>query len=78
MPTKAYRASSKHGARTASTPRAAALAYFEAFPKARKCNVIEGREDDLFFTVAYGRASEGKWPQSWKDVTRTSVATLPE
>lgn len=75
---KAYQASAnKHGSRTAETPRAAAAAFFEAFPKARKCNVIEGESDGRFFTVRYGRASCGEWPQSWKDITRKSCDSLP-
>lgn len=71
--TIAYRASSKHGGRTASTPREAAIAFFEAFPKARKCDVVQGTTDGAFFTVAYGRRS----PPSWKDVKKNGAALLP-
>lgn len=70
----AYRASSHHGGVTAATPRAAALAFFDRFPRARKCRVIEGVSDGHFFTVAY---NPGKWPTSWKDVTRTTAVSLP-
>ena len=62
---------------TAETAKGAALAFFERFPTARKCNVIEGQQDGHFFTVTYGRASNGEWPQSWKDVTKKQTADLP-
>lgn len=74
---EAYQAYSKHGTRTAETPRAAALAFFEAFPSARKCNVIQGELDGHFFTVKYGRASAGTWPASFKDVTKKTASKLP-
>ena len=41
-------------------------------------DVIEGEADGHFFTVAYGRASEGKWPKSWKNVTRKTISDLPD
>lgn len=59
------------------TPREAAVAFFEQHPRKRKCRVIEGTLDAGFFTVRYGRASEGDWPQSWKDVTKQSAGELP-
>mgnify|MGYP006393176841 FL=1 len=63
---KAFRASAAGGfGVTADTPRQAALALFDKHPEKRKCDVIEGEADGHFFTVAYGRASEGKWPKSW-------------
>ena len=40
--------------------------------------MIEGELDDHSFTVSYGRKSEGKWPASWKDVTKKAVADLPD
>jgi hypothetical protein len=76
---KAYRASSKGNfAATRATPRAAALAFFAAFPGKRKCNVIQGTVDGPMFTVVYGRASLGQWPDSWRDVTPKTVNTLPD
>ena len=63
---------------TAPTPKAAAEAYFIAFPNKRKCDLIQGESKDGFFTVTFGRASEGKWPKSYKDVTKKTVATLPD
>jgi hypothetical protein len=79
MTTKEYRASATGGfVAYASTPRAAAEKFFTAFPKKRKCNIIEGTSDGTFFTVTFGRASEGKWPQSWKDISQKTVQTLPE
>ena len=72
-----YRASSHHGGITANTPREAALAFFDEFPAARKCNVIEGIADGHFFTVAYS-SRPGKWPTSWEDVTRKTAANLPD
>lgn len=73
----AYQAYSKHGARTAETPREAALAFFDAFPSARKCDVIQGETDGHFFTVKYGRASMGAWPSSFRDVTKKTAIELP-
>lgn len=75
--TTAFRASSKHGGVTASTPREAAQLHFEKFPQSRKCDVIQGTVDGHFFTVAYGRASLGQWPTSWKDVTKKNIDSLP-
>jgi hypothetical protein len=63
---------------TADTPRAAAEAYFAAFPSKRKCDLIQGERKDGFFTITFGRVSEGKWPQSFKDVTKKTAATLPD
>ncbi len=74
---KAYRAYSKHGGRIAATPRAAAEAFFAEFPSARKCNVIAGEMEGPFFSVKFGRASEGEWPSSWKDVTKKTLSDLP-
>jgi len=75
---KAYRAYSKHGANVADSARAAALAHFDRFPSARKCAVTSGTVDGDIFTVVYGRASLGHWPESWKDVTRKTAHTLPD
>ena len=74
---KAYRAYGTNCNATAATPRQAAEAFFAQYPNKRKCSVIEGELDGHFFTVSYGRASEGKWPSSWKDVTKKVVADLP-
>lgn len=74
---KAFQAHGTAGSRTAETPRAAAQAYFDSFPSSRKCNVVEGETDGNFFTVRYGRKSEGDWPQSFRDVTKKSAADLP-
>lgn len=59
------------------TAKEAALAFFEQNQGKRKCNVIQGTTDDHFFTVKYGRVSEGNWPQSWKDVTKKTALDLP-
>lgn len=59
------------------TPREAAIAFFETNPGKRKCSVVEGVQDGHFFTVRYGRASEGDWPASWKDVTKKTAGDLP-
>ena len=76
---KAYQAyaGNKYGTKTANTPKAAAIAFFSTHPSARKCNIVEGESDGAFFTVRYGRASQGEWPQSWKEVTRKTVCNLP-
>lgn len=54
----------------ADTPKAAAQGFFANNPKARKCNISEGKQDGLFFVVTYGRYSDGEWPKSFKDVTK--------
>ena len=74
---KAYQAySSIHGNVTADTAKQAALLFFEKFPKARKCNIVQGTTDGRFFTVTYGRASTGEWPESYKDITRKTIDTI--
>ena len=76
---KAFRASASDGSGvTESTPFSAAKKFFETFPNKRKCSVVEGSVDGHFFTVSYGRKSEGKWPSSWKDVTRKTAECLPQ
>lgn len=75
---KAYQAYATGGTKvTKATPREAAIAFFEQNPGKRKCNVIQGEQDGHFFTVRYGRRSEGDWPTSWKDVTKKTAPTLP-
>jgi len=74
---KAFKAYADGANNTAATPREAAAKFFEQNPKRRKCNVIEGTVDGPFFTVKYGRKSLGEWPQSWKDITKKTVETLP-
>lgn len=59
---------------TAPTPRAAAQALFERYPNKRKCNVIEGVLDGIHFETRYNPKA---WPQSWKDVTKKTLDTLP-
>jgi hypothetical protein len=76
---KAYQAYAKGDRTTAeASPRAAAVAFFEQHPTRRKCDVIEGTIDGAFFVVSYGRASEGKWPSSWKNVTKKTAGELPD
>ena len=75
---KAYQAYAANLKTTAETPRQAAAQFFTKFPNKRKCSVIEGETDGHFFTVYYGRASEGKWPSSWKDVSKKMVNDLPD
>lgn len=76
--TIAFKAYAKDGHVTAETPRKAAEAFFSRFPTKRKCDVIQGEHDGLFFTVKYGRLSLGQWPQQFKDVTKKTAATLPD
>lgn len=66
----AFKAYSKHGHVTADTPQAVRDKFFETFPNARKCDIVEGQYDGQFFTVRYGRASAGEWPTFFKDVTK--------
>jgi hypothetical protein len=74
---KAFQAHASGATATAETPRAAAEKFFTTYPTRRKCNVIEGTVDGPFFTIKYGRKSAGEWPQSWKDITKKTVDTLP-
>lgn len=41
-----------------------------------KTNELIGHALD--WVVAYGRASEGKWPKNWKNVTRKTISDLPD
>lgn len=77
MSIKAFQAWAGNSRTTKESPQAAAIAFFEAHPKKRKCNVTEGTYDGTFFTVTYGRKSEGQWPLSWKDVTKKTAHDLP-
>ncbi len=72
MGTQTFKAYSKQGHVTADTPEQARTAFFATFPKARKCDIIQGTYDGLFFTVAYGRKSLGEWPAFFADVTKNS------
>jgi hypothetical protein len=74
---KAYQAYGKAGRVTSEkSPRDAAAAYFENFPKSTKCNVVSGETDGHFFTVKYGRYTTGEWPESYKDVTKKTIQNL--
>lgn len=75
---RAYQAYGNAGRVTGNTPREAASLYFERFPSSRKCNIDQGEQDGVFFTVTYGRASLGEWPASYKDVTKKTIGSLPE
>lgn len=72
----AFQAYGNAGRVTKATAREAATAYFEQWPTSRKCNVTQGETDGYFFTVTYGRASEGQWPTSYKGVTKKTAATI--
>lgn len=75
---KAYQAYAAGGARvTRNTPREAAVAFFEAYPTKRKCDIVEGTDDGGFFTIQYGLASKGDWPRSFKGVTKKTAPSLP-
>lgn len=71
---KAYQAYAKGSTATAATPRKAAEKFFSDFPTKRKCDVIEGEANGLFFTVSYGNV----WPLSWKGVTKKNSIELPD
>lgn len=75
---KEFQAYGKAGRVTKATPRQAAMAYFQQFPTSRKCDIVEGETDGNFFTVKYGRASNGEWPQSFKEVTKKTASELPD
>lgn len=75
---KEFQAYGKAGSANATSAQLAAKLYFEKFPSSRKCNVIQGKTDGHFFTVTYGKNSDGEWPLSFKDVTKKSLSGLPE
>ena len=75
---KSFQAYAKDSVITRDTPRAAAMGFFEKYPNKRKCSVIEGEVEGAFFKITYGRASQGEWPQSWKDVTKKTALELPQ
>lgn len=75
---KEFQAYGKAGNANATSPQLAATSYFEKFPNSRKCNVIEGKTDGHFFTITYGKNSEGEWPLSFKDITKKSISELPK
>ena len=77
QPTRAYQAYAKGDHVTAATPRDAAEAFFVKFPQRRKCNILSGTTDGECFTVRYGLARNGEWPESWKDVTKKTIGDLP-
>lgn len=58
---------------TRNTARQAAQDFFDKYPKARQCDVREGVEDGMFFSIRYG-AGAG---QRWNKITRKTVDTLP-
>ena len=75
MTAKMYQAYAPKGYKImAPTPRQAAAAFFLHFPEKRKCDIIQGDHDGLFFTITHGNP----WPKSWKDVTRKTAADLPD
>jgi hypothetical protein len=75
---KAFQAYGKPGRVTSEqSPRAAAVAYFEKYPASTKCTIVQGETDGYFFTVRYGRASVGEWPNQWKDITKKTAQSLP-
>jgi hypothetical protein len=78
MKQKAFQAYANGCTVTASSARKAAQKFFETFKGKRKCNVTEGTVDGPFFTVVYGRASDGEWPQRFTDVTKKTIETLPD
>ena len=70
--------------RSADTPREAARHFFEANPRARKCDVQEGFTDGFYFSVIYGghlyqNETVPRWPRSWDAITLKTIDTaLPE
>lgn len=73
-----FKAYGNAGTVYADTAKQAAIDYFEKFPKSRKCNITQGKLEGEFFVVAYGRASLGQWPKSYKDITKKTMLTIEE
>ena len=75
---KAFQAyANKRTSATAATPRAAAEKFFETNPTARKCDIQEGDADGVIFTITYSLRPDGTKRQSYRDVKKSEVATLP-
>lgn len=70
-------ASSKYRHVTADSPRAAADKFFEENPRARKCDIVEGTADGMFFTRAIRLNAKGQPARSFMDVTKAKIAELP-
>lgn len=76
MSIKSFRAVGIAGSVIREAASEAAIAYFETFPKSRKCDVTAGLKAGSFFTISYGRASAGEWPENYKNVTKKTAATI--
>ena len=50
MKVKVFKASGNAGHVTRETAKEAAIAYFEEFPKSRKCNIIQGEIEGEFLS----------------------------
>jgi hypothetical protein len=72
---KASGTAGKTNSTIGSSPYNAALSFFLTNPSARKCSIIEGVQDGAFFTVDY---TPGRWPRSYKDVTKAQAKDLPK
>lgn len=70
-----FKASGNAGSTFGKTAKEAALAYFEEYPKSRKCDVSEGIQDGIFFTIAYGI---GKKSPTIRDVTKKQAMAMEE
>lgn len=73
----AYQAYANGYRTTKPTPRQAAEKFFQDNPTRRKCDVQEGESEGGFFTVKLSLVA-GKKSSRWKDVTKKTVATLPD
>lgn len=79
--TVCFSAYGKQGRVVADSPAQAARGYFERFPSSRKCTVVEGHIEGGFFVTSYGGGLSygyaSNWPQSFRDVTRKTLESLP-
>lgn len=71
-----YRADGNGVSKIEDTPRQAAVAFFKRNPTCRKCFITQGVHDPEahIFTVTFGPARPLRWP----DVTRKTIANLPD
>ena len=60
----------------AGTPIDAAKAFFAQYPKKRKCDIIEGVREGIFFTVAWGATRKGNYPNRWVGITPKTIDTI--
>lgn len=73
---KAYQAYGANCCVTALTAKAAGIKFFDTYPNKRKCDIVEGDADGIFFVVTYGLRANGAWPERFKNITKKTLADI--